>query len=233
MFGENGAAGCCCRLYGSEFNLQRRPHLKKDERKLRSQLSKLRFSPDAQTLALPTGKADRKTDDTATEAAARAALFIEKRREARYPTHDSAEVEFVKEGTERSSATVLDVSRSGLRLKLEFSVDRGSEVKVILQSNVVIFGQIRFCRPFEGGFEVGVLIQEMSQDSIQSNPHIEDDLLSLYVVGKGLTVPEVIKLKKHLVNCESCRIRLGEKDAVLNPVRKRTLLSKPRDAADD
>ena len=46
-------------------------------------------------------------------------------------------------------------------------------------------------------------------------------------------MPEVIKLKEHLVNCEACRIRLGEKDALLNPVRKRKILAAPVDPADD
>ena len=131
------------------------------------------------------------------------------------------------------AATVLDVSKSGLRLKLDSSVNKGAEVKITLQSNIVIFGQIRYCRPLDGSFDAGVLIQDMSHNSEQSSPHIEDDLLSLYIIGKGLTVPEVIKLKEHLVNCESCRIRLGEKDAVLNPVRKRIILATPVDPADD
>ena len=175
--------------------------------------------------------------DATAAAAARGALFIEKRREARYPTNDPAQIEITQGGAKTVPATVLDVSRSGLRLKVLLTVNRGAEVKITLQTNVIIFGQIRYCRPFEDGFEIGVLIQEMSRNSGQPSSHIEDDLLSLYVIGKGLTVPEVIKLKEHLVNCESCRIRLGEKDAMINPVRKRKILSNPedqrRDPADD
>jgi hypothetical protein len=206
--------------------------LKKDEKKLPSRSNNACFAEDLQTLALPAPKPGRTFKDVAT-AAARGALFIEKRREARYPTHDPAELEIIKGGTGRAATTVLDVSRSGLRLKLEFSVPRGAEVKVVLQRNVSIHGQIRFCRPFEDGFEAGVLIHDMSEPSERSSPHVEDDLLLLYVIGKGLTVPEVIKLKEHLVHCEACRIRLGEKDAVVNPVRKRKLLGKLKDAADD
>ncbi|HXA66664.1 MAG TPA: PilZ domain-containing protein [Bryobacteraceae bacterium] len=197
-----------------------------------AQLNKARLSREEQTLALPQRSGRAAGDATAT-AASRGALFLEKRREARYPTNDPAEVEVVNGGTGRCPATVLDVSKSGLRLKLESSINRGAEVKVTLQRNVVIFGQIRYCRPLDGSFDAGILIQDMSQNSGQPSPHIEDDLLSLYVVGKGLTVPEVIKLKEHLVNCEACRIRLGEKDALLNPVRKRKILAAPVDPADD
>jgi len=199
---------------------------------LAAQLNKARLSREEQTLALPQRSGRAAGDATAT-AASRGALFLEKRREARYPTNDPAEVEVVNGGTGRCPATVLDVSKSGLRLKLESSINRGAEVKVTLQRNVVIFGQIRYCRPLDGSFDAGILIQDMSQNSGQPSPHIEDDLLSLYVVGKGLTVPEVIKLKEHLVNCEACRIRLGEKDALLNPVRKRKILAAPVDPADD
>jgi len=199
---------------------------------LAAQLNKARLSGEEQTLALPP-RSGRAAGDATAAAASRGALFLEKRREARYPTNDPAEVEVVNGGTGRCPATVLDVSKSGLRLKLESSINRGAEVKVTLQRNVVIFGQIRYCRPLDGSFDAGILIQDMSQNSGQPSPHIEDDLLSLYVVGKGLTVPEVIKLKEHLVNCEACRIRLGEKDALLNPVRKRKILAAPVDPADD
>jgi len=200
---------------------------------LAAQLNKQRLSPEKQTLALPPPRSARAASDTTSTAANRGALFLEKRREARYPTNDPAEVEVVNGGTARVPATVLDVSKSGLRLKLESSINKGAEVKITLQRNVIIFGQIRYCRPLDGSFDVGVLIQDMSQNSGQPSPHIEDDLLSLYVIGKGLTVPEVIKLKEHLVNCESCRIRLGERDALLNPVRKRKILTTPVDPADD
>jgi len=54
-----------------------------------------------------------------------------------------------------------------------------------------------------------------------ADEHIHDDVLSLYLVGKGLTVPEVVGLKEHLILCEACKIRLAEADAILNPVRKR------------
>lgn len=194
-------------------------------------LNKPRSSTENQVLELPAPRSARGAG--AANASARGALFLEKRREARYPTNDPAEVEVVNGGTGQLSATVLDVSRSGLRLKLDSSINRGAEVKITLQRNIVIFGQIRYCRPLDGSFDAGVLIQDMAQKSGQPSPHIEDDLLSLYVIGKGLTVPEVIKLKEHLVNCEACRVRLGEKDAVLNPVRKRKLPTRPVDPADD
>jgi hypothetical protein len=204
--------------------------LKKDDKKLPAPLNKPRASTENQALALPAPRPGR---GNGAAKADRGTLFLEKRREARYPTNDPAELEVVNGGAGQFSATVLDVSRSGLRLKLDSSINRGTEVKITLQRNIVIYGQIRYCRPFDGSFDAGVLIQDMAQNCGQPSPHIEDDLLSLYVIGKGLTVPEVIKLKEHLVNCEACRVRLGEKDAVLNPVRKRKLPTARVDPADD
>ena len=204
--------------------------MKKDEKKLPVPLNKARASTD-QALALPAPRAGGANNPA--KAAARGTLFLEKRREARYPTNDPAEVEVISGGVGQFSATVLDVSRSGLRLKLDSSINRGAEVKITLQRNIVIIGQIRYCKPLDGNFDAGVLIEDMEQNSGQPSSHIEDDLLSLYVIGKGLTVPEVIKLKEHLVNCESCRVRLGEKDALINPVRKRKLPNTPVDPADD
>jgi hypothetical protein len=219
-----------CRGFPQRFSAAA-AHLKKDERKLPAQLKKARLSPENQAIELPAPRSDRTPSETIS--AARGSLFLEKRREARYPTNDPADLEVLKGGTGHFTATILDVSRSGLRLKLDATVNKGAEVKITLQRNIVIFGQIRYCRPLEDSFDAGVLIQDMAEKSGKSSPHIEDDLLSLYVIGKGLTVPEVIKLKEHLVNCESCRVRLGEKDAVLNPVRKRKILNTPADPADD
>src|SRR6266478_5666808 len=93
--------------------------LKKDQRKLPAQLNKARLSPVDQPLASPPSQTGHVTREPTAAAAARGALFIEKRREARYPTNDPAEVELVNGGTGRYSATVLDVSRSGLCLKLD------------------------------------------------------------------------------------------------------------------
>ena len=143
----------------------------------------------------------------------------EKRREIRYPTNDPAQVQVLPHNT-RSPATVLDVSRSGLRLELHASVGRGSQIKVILSEQVVIFGEVRYCRRVGDVFQAGVLIQDVIYSQERARKHLHDDDLSLYLVGKGLTASEVIKLRDHLILCESCRIRLNEIDAKLNPPKR-------------
>jgi hypothetical protein len=160
---------------------------------------------------------------------------VERRTEARYPADEPAELEIVSCTANPIFGTILDVSRSGLRVALPQRIDRGDQVKVKLHHNV-IFGEVRYCRPVSGAFHAGIRIQDLVRPAGRENDHIDDDPLSLYAIGKGLTVPEVIEVRQHLMRCEACRARLGEKEAKLNPMknRRRTILYPgPSDPADD
>jgi hypothetical protein len=148
----------------------------------------------------------------------------ERRTEARYPARDPAELQILPPPGEPISSepiygTILDVSRSGLRVALPQRIDRGEQVKVKLHNNV-IFGEVRYCRAVSGAFHAGIRIQSLVRPAGRENRHIADDPLSLYAVGKGLSVPEVIELREHLVRCETCRARLAEKVTLLNPSRR-------------
>lgn len=140
----------------------------------------------------------------------------ERRREARYPTEDPAEVEVLPGPNEPAYGTVIDVSRSGLRVALRQRIGRGEQVMIKLHHNV-IFGEVRYCRAVPTGFQVGVKIKDLVRPSGKRNEHIAEDPLSLYAVGKGLAVAEVIEVREHLAQCEACRARLIQKDEILNP----------------
>jgi hypothetical protein len=143
----------------------------------------------------------------------------ERRTETRYPTRgDPAELELGSSPSESIYGTVLDVSRSGLRVVLPRRMDRSDQVKVKLQGNVIL-GEVRYCRAVSGVFHVGIRIRELVRPA-QQNQHIADEPLSIYAIGKGLSVPEIMQIREHLVLCESCRVRLAKQDAVLNPPRK-------------
>jgi hypothetical protein len=146
----------------------------------------------------------------------------ERRSEARYPTQDPAELQILAGPSEPIYGTILDVSRSGLRVELSQRIARGEQVKVKLHENV-IFGEVRYCRAVSGAFQAGIRIQDLVRPAGRENQHIADDPLSLYAVGKGLSVPEVIEVREHLVRCEACRAHLAEKEAVLNPSRNARL----------
>jgi len=143
----------------------------------------------------------------------------DRRTEIRYPAQDPAELEILPGPTEPIFGTILDVSRSGLRVGLAARIDRGAQVKVMLHNNI-IFGEVRYCRSVSGAFHVGIRIHDLVRPEARQNQHIADDPLSLYAVGKGLSIPEVIELRDHLGRCETCRARLAAKNALLNPSRK-------------
>ena len=154
--------------------------------------------------------------------AAQGTQLLERRSEARYPTRDVVEVQILeKDSLRRFAATIVDVSRSGLRLEIRSSIGKGAQVEIILGRALVIFGEVRYCRRSGEAVYAGILIQQVVHPRPLADEHINDDVLSCYLVGKGLTVPEVIGLKEHLILCEACKIRLAEADAILNPVRKR------------
>ena len=143
----------------------------------------------------------------------------DRRSEARYPTQDPAELELLPNPTEPIYGTILDVSRSGLRVALPQRITRGEQVKVKLHGNV-IFGEVRYCRAVSAGFQIGIRIHDLVRPPGRTRDHIAEDSLSLYAIGKGLTVPEVIDVREHLGQCETCRGRLAERQVRLNPSRQ-------------
>jgi len=149
---------------------------------------------------------------------------VQKRREPRYPCNDPVKVRILSMGSPLFAATVLDVSRSGLRLELATPIAKGSEVEVTVRDYVVIFGEIRYCRRTSDSFQAGILIRDVLYSRPPAVNHLHDDELSLYLARKGLTLPELMRIRDHLAKCETCQIRLGEADAILHQIRKRKFL---------
>ena len=154
------------------------------------------------------------------------AALSEKRREPRYPCNDAVAVRVMSIGPRHFPATVLDVSRSGLRLELATPIAKGSEIEVAARTQLVVFGEVRYCRRAGEVFHVGVLIRDVVQSHPRAVAHLHDDEEALYLAGKGLAMADVIRVKDHLTRCEQCRTRLREADAVLHPVRKHNFLGK-------
>lgn len=143
-------------------------------------------------------------------------MFIERRSEARYHTQDPAELEILPGLGDPIYGTILDVSRSGLRIALRQRIGRGEQVKVKLHRNV-IFGEVRYCRAVPEGFHAGLKILSLVGPPARHDQHIAEDPLSFYAIGKGLSVSEVIEIREHLAQCEECRARLLEQQNLLNP----------------
>ena len=143
--------------------------------------------------------------------------LLERRRKTRYPTNDSVEIGIVDSDYQRLPGTVLGVSRSGLLIELRIMIAKGTTIVLFLPNQVVIIGEMRYCRRAANAFRGGLLIK----DVVYSRPwlvrHVHEDQLALYLAGRGLTALEVIQLRNHLLDCEDCRRLLAETPAILHP----------------
>lgn len=149
-------------------------------------------------------------------------LFLEKRKEPRYPTKDLAQVDtFPFRGTP-VPATVIDVSKSGLRLELRTPLERGSRVEIMIRaSKTAIFGELRYCRQSGAVFHAGVLIEDVVYPSRNTTQHVHEDDLALYIAGKGLTAAEVLRISDHLSACNRCTRVMAQIAATLyRPTRR-------------
>src|SRR5260370_38576204 len=110
--------------------------------------------------------------------------LLERRSEARYPTRDVAEVQILEKGSLcRVAATILDVSRSGLRIEVRSPIPKGSQVEIIMGRALVIFGEVRYCRRGGEAVYAGILIQQVVHPRPLTDEHIPDDVLSRYLSG--------------------------------------------------
>lgn len=107
----------------------------------------------------------------------------------------------------RIPATLVDVSRSGLRLETDIPLIKGAQIEIVLSKQIAIFGKIRHCRRTGNKYQAGVLIQEAFYSS-KANDHLSDEQLASYLTGQGLTLTQVIKVRDHLAMCSNCRLRM-------------------------
>jgi hypothetical protein len=140
----------------------------------------------------------------------RAERLLERRWEPRYTTHDPATVKVLPAGKAQIPGVVLDISRFGIGIELPTALEKTAEVRITMPFDVVVLGQVRYSVPGQTGFHTGISTREVIYDREESETHLHDDVLALFASGRGLTAPEVIKLKDHLIRCEECRIRLAD-----------------------
>jgi hypothetical protein len=85
---------------------------------------------------------------------------LERRREVRYPTNDPVQVR-IRPGEQLLPGTILDISKSGLRIELSTPVARDSRVEIILPTQAVVFGTVRYCRRVADAYHAGVVIDNI------------------------------------------------------------------------
>jgi hypothetical protein len=141
------------------------------------------------------------------------------RRDARYPTNEPVKVS-VAPYQQNHDAKILNVSRHGLQLELDCSLPRSARVEILnTAASLVIFGEIRYCNQTGELFHIGVLIHDAIFAKPLSGEHADDDQLSLYVAGHGLSAAEVLRLKQHLEGCSKCRSALAETSALIRRMK--------------
>ena len=132
-----------------------------------------------------------------------------RRRESRYATNDLAEV-CVDPFCTRQPCVIVNASRSGLQLELTGTLPIRSCVEV-LHKGMAIFGQVRYRRRAGEICRAGVHIDDVIfAKPLAPGEHIDEDRLSLYATGRGLTSIEVLLAGRHLEHCDQCRKTLGE-----------------------
>jgi hypothetical protein len=142
-----------------------------------------------------------------------------RRKDNRYPTNDKAEVRVLPHLVGRLSAIVRNVSRSGMHLELHTTLARSTQVEVLIAGKAAIVGEIRYCHEAGRLFRTGVLIRDVNVPPSRVLEHIHGDHLTLYVVGHGLTAPEVIHIREHLSQCDECRSSLADTAEMLRRIQ--------------
>lgn len=137
----------------------------------------------------------------------------DRRRETRYPCRENADVRVLSGELGPLPALISDMSRSGLRLELGVALPQGRAIAVVLQKDVIVYGQIRYCRLSGATFQAGVRIEDVFYANHGGGAgHVHEHQLTLYLLKNGSTAAETFRVRDHLQRCELCAARY--KDAL-------------------
>ena len=134
----------------------------------------------------------------------------DRRREVRYPCRDSADVRSLDDLGASHKATVVDISRSGLRIQVGVHLAKESHVEIVIHKHAIIFGEVRYCRTYGEGFHLGILIEQVFYSNAHHADHLSDEQLRLYLSGDGLSAREALTVAQHVRVCRSCSTRMDD-----------------------
>ena len=145
--------------------------------------------------------------------------FVEKRKERRYPSNDAVQVKILP--SESSiSAMAVDISKSGIRLALGQPLSTGAKIEISLRATeVVILGEVRYCRRSGTAFYAGVRIEEVVYPKNRAAQHLKQQEIVFYIRGKGLNPGELLRIEDHVLRCPSCAKRVSELTRALHQRR--------------
>jgi PilZ domain/Putative zinc-finger len=162
--------------------------------------------------ALSPTKPEKTSGDTGLKPLADSERQLERRREHRYPACDIVEVQVIGASGGRFGGTVLDISRSGMKIEVGKPLSQGAHLEIVLPSRAIILGEARYCRTKSKLYHVGVRIEGVYFSQAVSSRHIGRGLLARYQ-NDEVSPLEAMEIRNHLSACEACRDALARRDA--------------------
>ena len=157
-------------------------------------------------LSLPTGSGGKeKQQSKRAHSTPVVEVRTDRRREPRYCCDDPVEIR-TPGGESLFPATVMNVSRTGLRLGLDREVRKGAQLEILLKRQLGLCGRVRYCHRVGAGYQVGILLEEPAHAG--PDKHVTSAQVTMYLNGHGLTLPQVVRIRKHLARCNECRTRV-------------------------
>jgi len=136
--------------------------------------------------------------------------FVEERRETRCAAGDPVEILILEEGGSHLAGTILDDSWGELLLQVDTAISQAAQVEIVIPDRAVIFGKTCYCRRSSDLYHIGVTIRDVYYRHSLSGRHIRAEQLRVFLDGKGLTAPDAVQVRAHLMTCKACRRRLAE-----------------------
>ena len=167
---------------------------------------------DSHALSL-SGSSAEQTDAPASQRLRNQARGSERRREPRFPCNDPVTVRVIPGDGSLVPATLMDVSRSGVRIEIGLPLPKNTQIEIHLSKQLVVSGRVRHSRRVGTKYQSGVFILETVDESKPSE-HVSDEQLSSYLSGQTRAPAEVIRVREHLVQCSACRLRIVDSYSV-------------------
>ena len=132
----------------------------------------------------------------------------ERRAESRFESSNTPAELSIIEGPSVTTipSTVVDISRSGLKVVADRRIGTGQQVRIKMEK-LIVFGDVRHCRPVATGFESGIKISDViSARGVCSR--LTEEQIELLVLGRGLSLAERMYAKHHARHCNHCSEQL-------------------------
>ena len=84
----------------------------------------------------------------------------DRRREPRYATDRLTLLHVSGQNPERILCRILDVSKTGMRIRTKYPLQPGTEIRVTVRELFAV-AEVRYCKPVNDGFDHGIQVREV------------------------------------------------------------------------